>query len=107
MKNATRYRKTTTGLISFAAVALILGRNLSLFKLEEILICWLFFSAAFVSLALIILLGLFVFCAGECVIHWASAAARVISAVALRPSETYSGMIPAEDRSEFQATNSE
>jgi hypothetical protein len=96
MKNATRYRKTTTGLISLAAIALILGRSLYLYKLEEILICWLFFSAAFVSLALVILAGLFVFYVGECIIHWASTSPRVISAVALRPSETYSGIIPAE-----------
>ena len=103
MINATRYRKTTTGLISFAAVALILGRNLSLYKLEEILICWPAFSAAFVLLALVILAGSLVFYAGERVIHWASTAPRVISAVALRPAEICSEMIPAEDRSEFQA----
>ena len=106
MINATRYRKTTTGLISFAAVALILGRDLSLYKLEEILICWLVFGAAFVSLSLVILAGSLVFYAGERVIHWASAAPRVVQAVALRPSEICKGMIPAEDRSEFQATNS-
>ena len=107
MINATRYRKTTTGLISFAAVALILGRNLSLYKLEEILICWLFFSAAFVSLALVILAGILVSYAGECVIHWASTAPRLISTVALRTSEIYSGVVPAEDQSEFHSTNSE
>ena len=107
MKNATRYRKASTGSMSFVVVGLVVGRNLSFYQLEEILICWLVFSVAFVSLALVILAGALVFYAGERVIHWPSAAARVISRVALRSSETYSGKIPAENRSESQATNSE
>ena len=107
MIDATQYRKAAIGLISFVAIGLLLGRNLSFYRLEEILICWLVFSLAFVSLALVILVGLFVSYAGECVIHWASTAPRLISTVALRTSEIYSGVVPAEDQSEFHSTNSE
>ena len=69
MINATRYRKTTTGLISFVTVGLLLGGSLSSYQLEEFLICWLFFSVTFVSLALLILAGILVSFAGECVIQ--------------------------------------
>ena len=94
MKNATHYRKAATGLISFVAIGLLSGRNLSFYRLEEILICWLVFSLAFVSLGLAILAGMLVFCAAECVIHWVSTAPRVILTVALRLSEIYSGNNP-------------
>ena len=94
MINATPYRKVAISLISFIAVGLLLGRNLSFYRLEEILICWVVFSLAFVSLGLAILAGMLVFCVAECVIHWASMAPRVISTVALRLSEIYSGNNP-------------
>ena len=97
MIEATHYKKPVTGLISFATVGLLLGRNLSMYQFEAILICRLFFSAAFVSLALVILAGVLVSYAGEWIIHWVTTAPRVISTVALRPSEIYSGIISAED----------
>jgi|SRR6516162_8377270 hypothetical protein len=94
MISATPYRKVAVGLICFVAAGFLLGRNLSFYRLEEILICWLVFSVAFVALGLAILAGMLVFCAGECVIHWVSTAPRVISTVALRLSEIYSGNNP-------------
>ena len=100
MIEVTRYRKPVKGLITFATVGLLLGHDMSLYQFEETLICWLFFSVAFVSLALVILAGLLVSYAGEWVIHWVTTAPRVMSPVALRPFEIYSGMIPAEDPSE-------
>ena len=90
MIEATHYRKPVKGLISFAGFWLLLGRNMSMYQFEEILICWLFFSVAFVSLALVILAGVLVSYAGEWVIHWVTTAPRVISTVVLRPSEIYS-----------------
>ena len=107
MIDAIHYRKAATGPISFVTVGLLLGSSLSSYQLEEFLICWLFFSVAFASLALLILVGILVSYAGECVIHWASTAPRLISTVALRASEIYSGVVPAEDQSEFHSTNSE
>ena len=92
MMDATQHRKAATRLISFAAVGLLLEGNLSLYQLEEILICWLVFSLAFVSLALLILAVIFVFCAGECVILGRALAPRLISTVTLGPSEIWSGM---------------
>ena len=71
-----------------------------MYQFEEILICWLFFSVAFVSLALVILAGVLVSYAGEWVIHWMTTAPRMTSTVALRPPEIYSVMISAEDPSE-------
>ena len=100
MLDANHYRKAATGLKSLVVVGLLLGRNLSFYRLEEILICWLVFSVAFVSLALVVLAGIFVFCAGEYVMHFVRTAPRVISTVVLRPSEIYSGIIPEEDPSE-------
>ena len=106
MITATHHREATTGLISFVAAAVLLGHNLSLYQIEENLICWLFFSLAFVSLALVGLTVILVFGAGKYVIQWSKTAARVIAAVALHPSEIHSGMIPAENRSKFQVTSS-
>jgi hypothetical protein len=100
MINGTHYRKAAAGSISFVAVGLLLGRNLSFYRLEEILICWLFFSLACVSLALVILVGIFIFYASEYVVHFVSMAPRVISTGELRPSEIYPGIIPTEDRGE-------
>jgi len=107
MANATHHRKAATGLISLVAIGLLLESNLSLYQLEDILISWLFFNLAFVLLTLLILAVILVAYAGEYVVHWASTAPRVISTVALRLSESYSRIIPAENRSEFHATNSE
>ena len=97
---AAQYRKAAMGLVSLVAVRLLLGPKLSVYRLEEILICWLVFSLAFISLGLAIVVGVVVFYAGEGVIHWVGTAPRVISTGALRPSEIYSGIIPAEDRRE-------
>ena len=100
MIDATQYRKAATGSISFVAVGLLLGRNLSFYRLEEILICWLFFSLVCVSLALVLLVGIFILYASEYAVHFVSTALRVISTVELRPSETYPRTISAEDRGE-------
>jgi hypothetical protein len=91
MINATRCSKVATGLTCFVALGLLLGRNLSFYRLEEILICWLVFSLAFVLLGFAILAGILLFCAGECLIHRVSTAPRVISTVALRLSESLLG----------------
>jgi hypothetical protein len=88
------------------AAAAVLGRNPSWYQIEEILTCWLVFSLAFVSLALAGFAVILVFGAGKYVIQWTRTAARVISAVALHSSEIHPGMIPAENRSKFQVTNS-
>ena len=100
MKNATHYRKAATGLISFVAIGLLSGRNLSFYRLEEILICWLVFILVFISLTFVILVGALVSYAGEWIIHRVTTAPRAISTVALLPSEIYSGIISAQDPSE-------
>ena len=107
MIDATQYNMAATGPICFVAVGLLLGGNLSLYQFEEFLICWLLFSGAFVSLALLIFAGILVLYTGKCVAHWANTASRLIPTVALRASEAYPGIGPAENRSEFPATNSE
>lgn len=106
--NAPHYGRAAPGLISFLGVGLLLGRNVSLYHLEEILICWLFFSLAFVSLALIVLAGFLVFCAGECVIHWVTMIPGYRHfRFSLRACELYSGIVGTEDQQEFQPSNSE
>jgi hypothetical protein len=52
----------------------------------------------FVSLALLILAGALVWYAGECVIAWASRAARKTSKVVLGPSEIQLKTIPADGK---------
>jgi hypothetical protein len=92
--SAARYSKLVIFLLPFAAVGLLLGFNLSSYHLQELLVCWLCFSMAFVSLALAILAIALACYAGKYLIHCASAAARVISRVALGPANTHLKVIP-------------
>jgi hypothetical protein len=87
---------------------LLLGLSLNSYRVRELLVCWLFFSLLFVSLALVILGGVLACYAGKYVIHWASTAARVTPVVDLgsgelhlkRPQSLESSniMLPAETR---------
>lgn len=77
MVNPTYYG--TAVIISPTVVGLLLDRDLFFYRLEEVLVCWLFFGLAFLSLALVILTGTLIFSAGEWLIYRASAAARVMS----------------------------
>jgi hypothetical protein len=58
---------------------LLLGFSLYSYRIQELLVCWLFFSLLFVSLALVILGGVLACYAGKYVIR------RVTTAVRLRP----------------------
>lgn len=93
MANATPYAKPARWFMFFVAVALLLGLNP--YRLQELLACWLFFSLAFIILALLVFAALFVYCAGERVIHWASTTGRVIPKVAFDPSQLHLKEIPS------------
>ena len=68
MARAARFANSTICVVRFAAVGWLLGLSLHLYHLQEVLICWLFFSLVFVSLALLILAGALACYSGECVI---------------------------------------
>jgi hypothetical protein len=53
------------------------------YHLREVLLCWLFFSLAFVSMALVVLTGVLVCHAGGHAIAWGCKAARVMSNIVL------------------------
>jgi len=95
MVNAVRYANSTICVMSFAALGWLLGINLNSYRLHEVLVCWLFFSLMFLSLALVILAGALVCCAGKCVIAWANKATRMTPKVALRPLEIQLKINPA------------
>jgi hypothetical protein len=76
MATATLYTKTARSLMSLLAVGLVLGLSLYSYCILEVVVCWLFFSLAFLSLAIVILAGVLACGACECVIHWASTVTR-------------------------------
>lgn len=71
----------------FQFSGLLLGLGLYSYQVRELLICWLFFSLLFVSLATVILVGVLAGYAGKYVIQRASMAARVVSVVAAGSGE--------------------
>jgi hypothetical protein len=68
-----------------ASLFLGLGLILRSYHMRELLVCWLCFSVAFVSLTLVILAAILTCYAGRYIIEWASAVVRVIRP----PSLTY------------------
>jgi hypothetical protein len=79
MATATLYTKTAKSLMSILAVGLLVGLSLHSYRIQEVVVCWLFFSMAFVSLAIVILTGVLACGACESVIHWASTATRRVA----------------------------
>ena len=66
----------------------VLGLSPHSYRIQEFVVCWLFFSLAFVSLVIVILAGVLTCGACECVSDWASTAARrVAPKVELVPRE--------------------
>jgi hypothetical protein len=57
------------------------------YHVRELLVCWLFFSLLFVSLALLILGGVLACYAGKYAAHWTRTAARATPALALSSGE--------------------
>jgi hypothetical protein len=94
MATATRYTKTAKSLMSILVVGSLLGLSLHSYLIQEVVVCWLFFSLAFVSLAVVIFTGVLACGACECIIHWASTAARVAAKVALASPELHLKTIP-------------
>jgi hypothetical protein len=85
--NAARYSKLVISLLALTAVGLVVGLNLSSYHLQELLVCWLCFGMAFVSLALAILAFVLACYAGKYLIHCAIAAVRVIARAAQSPAK--------------------
>jgi uncharacterized membrane protein AbrB (regulator of aidB expression) len=83
--NASRYSKPLIFLLAFTAVGLVVGLNLSSYHLQELLVCWLCFNIAFVSLALAILVVVLAGYAGKYLAHCVGLAARMTSKVGLGP----------------------
>ena len=71
----------------FQFSGLLLGLGLYSYQVRELLICWLFFSLLFVSLAIVVLGGVLAAYAGKNVIQRASMAARVVTVVAVGSGE--------------------
>jgi hypothetical protein len=69
--------RVTHRVSQLAGMFLGLGLILRSYYIRELLACWLFFSLAFVLLALIVFGSVLVFCAGDRVAHWARRAAQV------------------------------
>ncbi len=100
MAIATRYTKTAKSLLSILAIGSFLGLSPHSYRLQEVVVCWLLFSLAFVSLAIVILAGVLACGACECVSHWASTATgRVAPKVALVPPELHLKIVSAPGKS--------
>ena len=85
--NAARYSKLVISVLAFTAVGLVVGLNLTSYHLQELLVCWLCFSIGFASLALAILVVVLTCYAGKYLIHFASAAVRVIARAGHSPAK--------------------
>ena len=94
--NLTRCSKLGLSLLAFAAVGLVLKLNLSSYHLEELLICWLCFSIAFVLLALAVLMLVLACYAGKYFAQCASIVAQVIAGAVQSPAK------PAKTISEYR-----
>lgn len=66
---------------------LLLGLSLYSYHVRELLVCWLFFSALFVSLSAVMAGGVLAFYAGKFVLDWAGSEARVAPVLVLAPVE--------------------
>ena len=90
MATAARYRKIAEFLVSTFAIGSLLGLGLNSYCIQEIAVCWIFFSLAFVSLAVVTLAGVLACCACERVVLWAGTAARQVAPkVRLAPPEPH------------------
>jgi len=87
----TRSAKSLTLFLAFGS---LLGLSLCPYLTQELVVCWLFFSLGFVSMAVVILAGVLVCCACERAIHWASSAAHEAPKVVLGPPELHLKIIP-------------
>jgi hypothetical protein len=96
MATAAGFSKTAKSLTSILAAGSFLEITLNSYRIQEVAVCWLFFSLAFVSLAIVILAGVLVCGACQCVILRASTAARrVAPKVELAPPELQLKITPA------------
>lgn len=86
------FRKNTSLL---RILGLLLGLSLYSYHVQEVLVCWLFFSLAFASLALLILGGVVVLSAGNYIIHWTSKAVRATPRAVLGPANLHLKRISA------------
>lgn len=86
------FRKNT---ILLRILGLVLALSLYSYYVQELLVCWLFFSLAFASLVLVILGAVVVWYAGNYIIHWASMAVRTSPTVVLGPPELHLKRISA------------
>ena len=74
------------GVSQFSALLLV---SLYSYRMRELLVCWLFFSALFAALAFLVLIGALACYAGKYAIHWVNATAPVAPVVGLGPDEPY------------------
>jgi hypothetical protein len=86
--------RSTKSLTLFLAFGPLLELGLYPYRTQGIVVCWLFFSLAFVSMAVVILAGVLVCCACERAIHWASSAAHEAPKVVLGSPELHLKIIP-------------
>ena len=66
---------------------LLLGFSLYSYHVRELLVCWLFFSAVFVSLGVVMAGGVLLAYAEKYVFDWASSKAQVAFVLVLSPVE--------------------
>lgn len=67
--------------------SLLLGFSLYSYHVRELLVCWLFFSALFVSLGVVMAGGVLAGYAGKYVFDWTSSKAQVATLLVLAPVE--------------------
>jgi dipeptide/tripeptide permease len=90
--------RSTKSLIFFLAFGSLLGLSLYPYLTQEVVVCWLLFSLAFVSVAVVIFAGVLVYCACQWAIHWASSAAHEAPKVVLAPPELHLEIIPEAEK---------
>lgn len=68
---------------------LVLGLSLYSYRVQELVVCWLFFIILFVVLALLVLGAVLAWYAGIYAAHWARTTAPVTPVLALAPAEVH------------------
>jgi hypothetical protein len=93
-----RTRSTKSLILSLLAFGSLLRLSLYPYGTQEVVVCWLLFSLAFVSVAVVILAGVLVYWACQWAIHWASSAAHEAPKVVLGSPELHLEIIPEAEK---------
>jgi hypothetical protein len=83
MDRPTRHSKIALRIISIAGVSIVLAFHGTLYRIEEVFACWLFFTLVFVLITMTAAIGVAIYSAILGILRFTTSAARAILHVPL------------------------